>query len=104
MKIVWRKILSPETLGIETFEEGDRVKLKNPCPPYEMMGEIWNESKGKWEGSPLQMKGYKEGEEMRVISITPYDSRLFASDDFYVVEASSGAKIKLQRVYLDYVG
>lgn len=105
MKTVWRRIIGPDVLGITTFEPGDKVKLKNPAPTYHIMGEIKDPNSDSFKPSPILIdKGFKEGDELLVNSIIPFDSRLFQSDDFYIcTHINSGKVIKLQRVYLDEI-
>ena len=103
MKTVWRRVLGPDTLGITTFEPGDRVKLKNPTPPYHISGQIKDVKSNTFNGAILtEARGFHVGDELIVQEIIPFDSRLFGSDDFYVCShLKSGATIKVQRVFLD---
>lgn len=103
MKIVWRKIIGPDVHGITTYEPGDKVKLKNPAPSYNIMGEIKDIKSNIFKPSPITPNiNIHIDDEMIVEEIIPYDSRVFQSDDIYVVKhVNTGKIIKLQRVYLD---
>lgn len=103
MKTVWRRIIGPDILGITTFEPGDKVKLKNPAPPSHIMGEIKDPNSNSFKPSPLTSNlNINVGDHLLVEDIIPYDSRLFQSDDFYILKhITTNTIIKLQRVYLD---
>ena len=103
MKIVWRRVHGPEILGITTYEPGDKVKLKNPSPPYMVMGEIKDPNTNTFKPCPITSNvGINVGDQMIVESVIPYDARLFHSEDYYILKhLDTGKVIKLNRVYLD---